>query len=53
MALWTNDEVDQLINLMKSKYLILWNTDELNYSKRHQRDAAMRKLTAELGSRGK
>jgi len=38
---------------MQSKYSVLWKTDEANYSKGQHRDAAMRKLAAGLGSRGK
>ena len=43
-----------MIKLRKMrKYTVLWNTNDANYGKRQHRDAAMRKLSAELGSRCK
>ena len=47
MAVFTSDEREELINLVK-KYLILWQTEQSSYDKQGPQDACFQKITKDL-----
>ena len=50
-CVWNTEETDKLIDIIK-KYPVMWKTDHHHYGKRGTRDASMRKVANEFGSRG-